>query len=224
MLDPLTGLKNRRFLALSMPEELARVSRQRRSLDGPDRSDPKTKKDLLFFMVDLDHFKTVNDTYGHAAGDLVIREAGTALRSTCRQADIVVRWGGEEFLIVARDTDRSAAVLMANKLLEAIRGHTFDVGHGVALRKTCSIGFAAFPVMEGFPDLHSWEDAVELADQCLYAAKNSGRDAWVGVLVSDGAHSENARLFHDLGALAAENRLQILTSLPPETILSWNTG
>lgn len=223
MVDPLTGLKNRRFLDISMPEELARMSRQRRRLDGPDRSLANANMDMLFFMVDLDHFKTVNDTYGHAAGDLVLRQASEAIRMACREADMVVRWGGEEFLIVARNTERSAAILVAQKLWSAIRELTFDVGHGVTLRKTCSIGFSAFPVIEGSPNLFTWEEAIELADQCLYAAKNSGRDGWVGVLVSDGAKGERARLFRDLAGLATEGYAQILTSFPPETMLRWNT-
>ncbi len=221
MVDPLTGLKNRRFLGLSMPEELARVSRQRRGLEAPDRSSPNANMDLLFFMVDLDHFKNVNDTYGHAAGDLVLKQASEAIRLACREADIVVRWGGEEFLIVARNTDRAAAAVVANNLWKAVRELTFDVGHGTSLQKTCSIGFSAYPVLEGSPDLHSWEEAVELADQCLYAAKKSGRDAWVGVLVPDEAQGEGPRLFQELGALASEGRVQILTSFPPGTVLRW---
>jgi diguanylate cyclase (GGDEF)-like protein len=223
MVDPLTGLKNRRFLDISMPEELARLSRQRRRLDGPDRSSGNANMDLLFFMMDLDHFKSVNDSYGHAAGDLVLRQASEAIRLACREADMVVRWGGEEFLIVARNTDRSAAALMAKKLWSSIREFTFDVGHGVALRKTCSIGFSAFPVIDGSPNLFTWEEAIELADHCLYAAKNSGRDAWVGVLVSDAASAEGARILQDPAGLAAEGKAQILTSFPPDTILRWNT-
>jgi diguanylate cyclase (GGDEF)-like protein len=71
-------------------------------------------KTLLFFMVDLDDFKSANDTYGHAAGDLVLQHASAALRGACRDADFVVRWGGEEFLIVARNSDRDCADLLAN--------------------------------------------------------------------------------------------------------------
>ena len=221
MVDPLTGLKNRRFLDLCMPEELARMSRQRRAQSPQELSRAALNVDLLFFLVDLDHFKNVNDTFGHAAGDLVLRQASDALRGACREADIVVRWGGEEFLVVARNTDRSSARVMAVKLWKAIRDLTFDVGHGQTLSKTCSVGFCAFPVLEGCPDRHSWEEAVELADQCLYVAKQSGRDSWVGVLVPEEAR-EDGRLLLDLPGLAIEGRVQILTSYPPETALNWH--
>ncbi len=220
MVDPLTGLKNRRFLGLSMPEELARVNRQHRV---PDRSRDDGNTDLLFFMVDLDHFKNVNDTYGHAAGDQVLKQASDAIQKACRESDIVVRWGGEEFLIVARNADRAHAGLMAGNLRKAVRDLTFDVGHGVVLRKTCSIGFSAFPVVKAAPELQSWEEAVELADQCLYAAKQSGRDAWVGVLVPDESAGDCGRLFQDVGGLAQEGKVRLLTSLPEGTPIRWKS-
>lgn len=218
MVDPLTGLKNRRFLSLSMPEEQARVARQRRE-DRPGRV--AGNRDLLFFMVDLDHFKQVNDTHGHGAGDLVLRQASARLRATCREADLVVRWGGEEFLIVARNSDRSFGAVLAQALLDGIRDEVFDLGNGLTLRKTCSVGFTAFPVLEGFMDAFSWEDAVELADQCLYAAKSSGRDAWVGVLAPDPVQAEQGRILHDLPGLVAEGKVEIRSSLPPGQALVW---
>ena len=221
MVDPLTGLKNRRFLGLSMPEELARVSRQRGALQGQDRSLANRNRDLLFLMVDLDHFKTVNDTYGHPAGDRMLQQVSEALRQACREADIVVRWGGEEFLVVARNAERLQAGVVAGKLWRAIRELPFDMGQGRKLHKTCSVGFCAFPILDGFPDLHSWEDAVALADQCLYAAKNSGRDGWVGILVPDEAQSLGDLLLSEPGSLASQGRVRVLTSFPAGTELLW---
>ena len=218
MVDPLTGLKNRRFLGLSMPDELARVSRQYRA-NNPDRTE--VNKTLLFFMVDLDHFKAVNDTYGHAVGDRVLQQASDALRKACRDADFVVRWGGEEFLIVARNADRNAAQVLANNLRNAVREHRFDVGGGVLVQYTCSLGFAAFPVIESSPDAHPWEDAVKMADQCLYAAKRSGRDAWVGVVVPGPLGEAAASMANDLGSLVERGLVQASTSLPPGQPLRW---
>jgi diguanylate cyclase (GGDEF)-like protein len=218
MVDPLTGLKNRRFLGLSMPDELARVSRQYRALDHDRASINKT---LLFYMIDIDYFKSVNDTYGHTAGDLVLQQCSSALRKACRDADFVVRWGGEEFLIVARNTDRSYAELLANNLRKAVSDLRVDIGNGVVLQKTCSIGFAAFPAVESAPNAHPWEDVVKMADQCLYAAKLSGRDAWVGLVMPDEATDPGPRMATELGALVAENRVQVLTSLPADAPLRW---
>jgi diguanylate cyclase (GGDEF)-like protein len=182
MVDPLTGLKNRRFLSALMPEELARTLRQHRSREPGADSAAERNIDLCLLMVDLDHFKAVNDEHGHAAGDSVLRQVADLMRHACRASDVVVRWGGEEFLIVARNTDRAHAHLLASHVCEAIRAHQFDLGNGVMLRKTCSVGFTAFPLLPGAPERFGWEQALELADQCLYAAKNSGRDGWVGCL------------------------------------------
>ena len=219
MIDPLTGLKNRRFLGLSMPDELARVSRQYRSHEHARSGANKT---LLFFMVDLDHFKSVNDTYGHAAGDLVLQQASAALRGACRDADFVVRWGGEEFLIVARNSDRECAHLLANNLRDAVRHLRIDLGNGVILEKTCSLGFAAFPVLEGAPEAYAWEDAVKMADQCLYAAKHSGRDAWVGVVLPATAADPGPGVTTDLGALVDAGTVPALTSIAAQTPLRWH--
>ena len=219
MIDPLTGLKNRRFLGLSMPDELARVTRQYR---GHNPARDGVNKTLLFFMVDLDHFKAVNDTYGHAAGDLVLRHASAALRGACRDADFVVRWGGEEFLIVARNADRNAADVLANKLRDAMRDLRIDLGNGVILEKTCSLGFAAFPVLESDPDAYAWEDAVKMADQCLYAAKHSGRDAWVGVVLPADAGNPGPRLTSELGELVAEGAVPAMTSIAAQRPLKWH--
>ena len=218
MVDPLTGLKNRRFLGLSMPDELARVSRQHRG-DDPTRAG--LNKTLLFFMVDLDHFKSINDTYGHAAGDIVLQQTSAALRGACRDADFVVRWGGEEFLIVARNSDRNFADVMAGNLIKAIRDLRFDLGNGVVLERTCSLGFSAYPVIESAPEAHSWEDAVKMADQCLYAAKRSGRDAWVGVIVPANLPDPGPRMASELGALVEAGEVPALTSLPNATPLVW---
>ncbi|UUZ53153.1 GGDEF domain-containing protein [Massilia sp. H-1] len=219
MVDPLTGLKNRRFLGLSMPDELARVSRQYRAA-GHERA--SINKTLLFYMVDIDHFKSVNDTYGHAMrDDLVLQHCSTALRKACRDADFVVRWGGEEFLIVARNSDRSYAELLANNLRKAVSELRIDVGNGVILQKTCSIGFAAFPAIESAPHAHPWEEVVKMADQCLYAAKLSGRDAWVGLVMPEDATDPGPRMGTELGALVAEGRVKVLSSLPEGTRLRW---
>lgn len=180
MIDPLTGLKNRRFLSVLMPEELARTLRQQREHAAGNAVGRNI--DLCLLMVDLDHFKAVNDQHGHAAGDSVLRQVADVMRRTCRASDVVVRWGGEEFLIVARNTERAHAHMLAQQVCEAVRLHQFDLGNGTVLRKTCSVGFTAFPLLPGAPAHFGWEQALELADQCLYAAKNSGRDGWVGCL------------------------------------------
>ena len=218
MVDPLTGLKNRRYLGLSLPEEIARVMRGYHQ-GGAVQKD----HDLAFLVVDLDHFKMVNDTYGHGAGDAVLRQTASILRGVCRETDTVVRWGGEEFLIVAKAADRNQIEVIARNICEGMRAHPFEVSQGLVIHKTCSVGFTAFPVVRTDPGVFRWEEAVEVADQCLYAAKNSGRDNYVGAWAGDTviASQVQSRLISQLPALTAEGLMNLATSLPPGHPLIW---
>lgn len=170
--DPLTGLKNRRYLHEHIEQDVAGARRR------PESSDAR----LLFMMVDIDHFKQVNDNYGHAAGDQVLRQMGGILRAVARDTDVPLRWGGEEFLIVARFADDQAGPLLAERLRTAVAAYRFDVGNNHTIERTCSIGFASFPAFAKAPDRLSWEQVASLADQCLYQAKHNGRNAWAGLL------------------------------------------
>ena len=223
MLDSLTGLRNRRFLGLHMPDEEARVLRVYRNfLQSGETGLPKGE-DLIFLMVDLDHFKFVNDSHGHAAGDQVLKEAAGVLLKACRETDTVVRWGGEEFLVVARRTDRAAASNIAAKIRETMEAHRFNLGGGKFLQRTCSIGFSAFPLLPGHPGTFHWEDAVEMADQCLYVVKRSGRNGWVGATCEavDFDMAWAPRMLADLPGLAQEGKLALRSSFEDPETLVW---
>lgn len=224
MVDALTGLKNRRYLGMNLPEEEARVLRAFRTLQASGRA--PSGEDLVFLLVDLDHFKTVNDTWGHAAGDLVLKQASEAIRAATREADTVARWGGEEFLVIARRADRRTGEVIARKILEEVSGRVYPVANGQELRLTCSVGFSAFPMLLGDPGAFGWEDVVEIADQCLYAAKRTGRNAYVGVFLEETAPDPevHARLLPDLPGLVAEGRIQLRTSFPDGRPLDWKVG
>ncbi|BDU72715.1 ligand-binding sensor domain-containing diguanylate cyclase [Mesoterricola silvestris] len=179
--DPLTGLKNRRFLDLTLEEDLASARRDHRSTPGEAPLTLKGNVDMVFLMVDLDHFKDVNDTYGHAAGDKVLQQVRDRLHEVARTSDTVVRWGGEEFLVVARRMDRSQGATLAARILESMRSRPFDLGSGLHITKTCSVGFCPYPLVPVRAGDVPWTSVVDVADRCLYAAKQSGRDAWVGL-------------------------------------------
>ncbi|MDI4634673.1 GGDEF domain-containing protein [Pelomonas sp. V22] len=184
--DPLTGLHNRRYLSSRIVEELAQMRRQRHQALAPrgDGSAVPAEPGAAFLLIDLDHFKFINDEHGHAAGDAVLRQASALLRSLVRQSDTVVRWGGEEFLVFARVAARNEPGELAERICSQMAAHEFDLGQGRRLRRSCSIGFACYPFapqQAGAPELPSWETVVSLADQCLYAAKASGRALWVGI-------------------------------------------
>jgi len=177
--DPLTGLHNRRFLAEHIEQDLA--ASQRRAQEVRAAGSQPLDTDSVFLLLDIDAFKRVNDYYGHAAGDAVLTQFGARLRAVLRESDYLVRWGGEEFLAVARDTDRVRAEELAERMRTAIAATPFVLDDGSPLDVTCSIGFACMPYEPGRPSGKTWQQVVNLADQALYAAKHSGRNAWVGL-------------------------------------------
>jgi diguanylate cyclase (GGDEF)-like protein len=160
--DALTGLKNRRFVQQTIEADAA--SAVRRARTDPDGG-------LVFILLDVDHFKTVNDTHGHKAGDAILAGMAAVLRATCRASDTIARWGGEEFLIVCRATPPRDGAVLAERIRAAVEAQTFANG----LTVTRSIGLAALP-FEG-REL-TWEQAVALADRALYESKRAGRNRW----------------------------------------------
>jgi diguanylate cyclase (GGDEF)-like protein len=224
MVDALTGLKNRRYLGMSLPEEEGRVLRAFRTLQASGRQ--PSGEDLVFLLVDLDYFKTVNDTHGHAAGDAVLKLAAEAIRSATRETDTVARWGGEEFLVIARRADRHTADVIARKILDEVRSRVYPFGDNQELRLTCSVGYSAFPVLVGEPGAFGWEEVVEIADQCLYAAKRTGRDGFVGVYLDTLEEQPDLirRLLHDLPELVGEGKVVLRSSFGEGKPLAWKQG
>ncbi|MBL8428511.1 MAG: diguanylate cyclase [Dechloromonas sp.] len=154
--DPMTGLNNRRFLEEYVETLVASVQRKR------------THAAIL--MLDLDYFKMVNDTYGHDAGDAVLKALSSLLTQSVRASDLVIRYGGEEFLIILIDSEGVAAENVAEKIRLAVEGLQVQVA-GITLQKTISIGIADFP-----NDSETFWQAVKFADVALYQAKESGRN------------------------------------------------
>lgn len=221
--DPLTGLRNRRFLGVCMPEDVAQVNRTHRNITLGKGERNALNIDLVFLMVDVDHFKAVNDQYGHHAGDEVLQQLAEILRSATRDSDTVVRWGGEEFLVVARNACRKDCSVLAERVRSLVEAHEFRLEDGQSLRRTCSVGFAFYPLVETPPDHVPWEQVVDVADHALYAAKRGGRNAWVGVFprleLKAGEMPRNPG--RELSALIEAGKLEVVTSLPAATPLDW---
>ncbi len=155
--DHLTGLYNRRFLQQRLEEELHRASRY--SLR------------LACIMLDIDHFKTINDAHGHAAGDQVLQEIASILRRHIRKSDLAVRYGGEEFMLILFENDKQQARLVAERVRADVEASRF-VWNGRPLALTISSGVAAYPDQGvGTPD-----ELIGRADAALYAAKTAGRN------------------------------------------------
>lgn len=197
MSDPLTGLRNRRFLTEHLDDDARLSMRQHEEANRHDRQ--AVDSDLCFFMIDVDHFKQVNDQHGHAAGDAVLVQMRERLQEVFRDSDYLVRWGGEEFLVVARASDRKNAAELAERARRAVANRPFDLGQGRMLARTCSIGFACFPLRTTDPRATGWMLAVELADAMLYKAKRNGRDCWFGVLDAGSLSPQSLVALHPSG-------------------------
>ncbi|MGJ7914441.1 diguanylate cyclase [Massilia sp. LXY-6] len=166
--DPLTALYNRRHF-----QEFMR-GRQEIAQTG-------ASGDMVsaLYLMDVDHFKHINDTYGHGAGDAVLREIAEALREILRETDMIVRWGGEEFLAFLPAVPRNRLDDVARRLLAGIPARSIAY-QGIQLSVNVSIGFAPFPLAPGGKPM-SWERAVNLVDMALYLAKGHGRNRAYGV-------------------------------------------
>ena len=177
--DPLTKVRNRRFFRETIEADAMQVVRAYRRA-GPNAG-PIEHGDLIYYFVDLDHFKRVNDEYGHYAGDRVLMECSRRLTHIVRQSDLLIRWGGEEFLVVLRSGTRADGDILARRLLRLMGEEPFDIGDGKMIPMTCSIGWAAFPWIPSQPDALSVDDVLVLADRAMYAAKEAGRNYAVGI-------------------------------------------
>ncbi len=177
--DTLTHLHNRRFLAEFMGKESLKALSVR-SVSATKRSIP-TKPSIGLVVVDVDHFKSVNDRHGHAAGDAVLQQLANLLQTTARQPDLTVRWGGEEFVVIARDSSREGAVRLARRIHRCVAEHAFRLPSGPEIHITVSAGCALYPFREEEPSLLGWESVLTLADHALYEAKRRGRDRVCGV-------------------------------------------
>jgi diguanylate cyclase (GGDEF)-like protein len=184
--DPLTRVWNRRYLEEILTAEAGQVLRnyERARGSGIRKMD---HRDLVFIMVDVDFFKEVNDVHGHPAGDRLLQRVAERLTRVVRKSDVLVRWGGEEFLIMSRSADPSGTPAFCERILDIMAAEAFDLGHGVRVRKTCSVGWAPFPWSRGAYEAVCAEEIIELADTALYRAKAGGRNQGVGILPGDGA-------------------------------------
>lgn len=203
--DPLTGLRNRRYMANQIPADLAYYDRQHQQGAHQDES-------MVFALVDIDHFKAVNDTHGHKAGDRVLQQVAQVLLGLVRTGDYVVRWGGEEFLIVFRPMPTRSLAVIGERIRAAVATHPFEVGNGAPLSLTCSAGLSEYPLFRDHRAHFGWETMVELADQALYHVKTHGRDGWAAFRPTEA--TDLVTLLQELqngsDTMIAAGRLQLL--------------
>ena len=165
-IDDLSGLYNHRYLEVVLDRELKRVARY------------SSQMSVLF--IDVDSFKSVNDTYGHLVGSRILNDVGVLLRKSVRDVDVVIRYGGDEFTIILVESSPETTRLVAERMRERIMQHPFAAAEGVTIHLTCSIGYACCP-----DDTMDKKGLLELADRSMYAGKRSGKNC-VSHLTQDG--------------------------------------
>lgn len=183
--DPMTGLYNRRYLLNVIDDKVASINGDAERT--PDASPPENPTERLFFlMIDVDGFKPVNDTYGHSAGDKIITTVSELLNRESRESDIVIRWGGDEFMIMGKISRAEEVNQLAERLRKTIEDHPFDVGGTMELHLSCSIGFSLYPFHPGYSQLVDWQQVAAIADKALYHSKERGRNCWTSIDAAQG--------------------------------------
>lgn len=175
--DHLTGLGNRRLLERYLEKDVPMILRH---YELP-RAAHQEPADMAFFLVDIDHFKSINDHFGHSVGDQVLVAICQRLQSIGREHDYLIRLGGEEILLVSRFIDRRFTAAIAARICSVIGTEPFTVSAGGQISVTASVGYAIFPLHTAEPNCYNAEQVLRIADCALYAAKYSGRQQWVGV-------------------------------------------
>ena len=176
--DPLTGLHNRRFLVSYLQHEVPRVLREYRTRGAAAAS---SDANLLLFLIDIDHFKPINDRHSHAAGDRVLARVAAELKEHIRESDLAVRWGGDEFLVVTGSTQRARGRDSAERLRAAVAALGAMTPDDDVPACTLSIGFVAFPFLPHDPAALTWQQTLELADHALRMTKDRQRNSYTGL-------------------------------------------
>ncbi len=153
--DPLTELFNRRHFEAAIEKEFNRTVRY--------------KSPTSCVMIDIDHFKSINDEYGHRTGDMVLREIAKIIKDCLRKVDTIARWGGEEFVVLLPGTGKEKAFTAAERIMKTVSGHSFS---GISKQITVSIGIASVPESS----IDNAEKLIDASDNALYEAKSKGRN------------------------------------------------
>ena len=175
MTDALTGTRNRRFFDATIFGDASQALRSYAAKEGCNAND------IILYMMDLDNFKEINDRYGHYAGDQVLVGVTKRITAAIRASDVLIRWGGDEFLLVSRHSDRAEAASFASRILTVVGKPITITDAAVEILPTCSIGWAAFPWYPEDPKAVSLEAVLALADRGVIEAKTSGRNRAIGV-------------------------------------------
>lgn len=210
--DPLTGLYNRRsFIALMSSRSRVEVERREGIYANPD----------CMILMDIDHFKHINDTWGHAVGDMVLKEVANRLRHVVRDEDMLMRWGGEEFLIFSPKSNPEQIKSLVERVLRTI-GETPFMNGDLPIPVTVTAGFISVPFSDVPEEVCDWERALQIADMALYLGKTHGRNRAYGLAKLLVPYQDAIpTLTHDLAAGIKQEMVEVIEVLgPPQANLA----
>lgn len=207
--DTLTGLENRRSFVSMMRSREAVNEAARRLGDCNDAAS--------LILLDVDHFKDINDKWGHSIGDSVLKEIADRLKQTVRGSDMVLRWGGEEFLIFSPKSNVEQCTRLVDRLLKSVGEKKFDItGHQFDI--TITAGFISMPAESNAGEKTSWEQALQIADKILYFGKENGRNRAYGLgLIEEEKEKTNSLLLHDIEVAISEDVIELIAVMGPKT-------
>jgi len=195
-MDSLTGLKNRRYLnEVVSPEMYNFVQNYTMEKEGNNKRIKDKSKGFGVLIIDLDHFKNVNDRYGHDSGDLVLTQFSSILIKNIRANDVAVRIGGEEFVIILKNLEHKALSILAEKIRISIENSLFQITSNRTINITCSIGMIFCPFERSSLSNHTLDQVIGLADKALYYAKSHNRNVSVAVSSGDRNFNEENLIF-----------------------------
>ena len=179
--DQMTGLHNRRYVYNIIESQCAHIEREVKKAVAKGLNEQNIPR-LYCLMFDLDGFKPVNDTYGHDAGDQIICQVSELLKTLCRKSDTVIRWGGDEFLIMGQVEHVDEINVLSERIRAAMVNYSFEIGMAQKLQLSCSMGYCLYPFSVHYQDAVSWEQVQVIADRAMYHSKGAGKDHWTGII------------------------------------------
>jgi diguanylate cyclase (GGDEF)-like protein len=218
LIDPLTKLRNRRYLYEVFIKEIATgIKNIWIDRDGSNKRLTSASRGYGVLLIDIDYFKNVNDKYGHDSGDLVLEAFSKKLSEIVRTNDVISRIGGEEFVIVLKDISDENIQLFAEKIRKQIESSLFEISNAKKISITCTIGFVSYPFFKNLEERLTFEQVLFLADKALYYGKKSGRNQSVKVVSSQSVTTDTKILngiIEDLSGSIKSKQIEF-TSIEP---------
>lgn len=221
--DPLTGLGNRHYLQQFIGKDLEVTLRAYRNWEHAREDSNPADEDLAFLFLEVDHFRYLNDQYGHSFGDEVLQTIKQCLIEAFRETDTLIRWGDKTFLVISRKANRDSAGRLAERARTMINNSVLSPNADAEVQLSASLGICFYPFLQSCPRQFSWQEVTNIARFARDTSKASGRNAWVAINAVSSQEkgiTYDAVVNHTVRNIAA-GAIQFSTSFPDYHTLTW---